>query len=202
MTRLYARRGVLLGGYRTLGSFDKCPFRFWLAVNVSQRSTSIVHSSNRPGHRSSGQHGRQLIVFLVSVTLSRTSDGLDCTKVYHRSPLKLVSATTPQLPLGCSANRVFQGLSPFMSFYWRGSLIPPLLLSSRGDWGTHSDMLVSMYVGVFFALNAALSSTAGALPFLLYRNNDNPGVFSISNRSIFSYSFYFIEKEYRVYGFG
>ena len=48
MTRLYARRGVLLGGYRTLGSFDKCPFRFWLAVNVvnvSQRSTFNVNRS-------------------------------------------------------------------------------------------------------------------------------------------------------------
>lgn len=56
-------------------------------------------------------------------------------------------------------------------------------------------MLVSMCVGVFFARNAALSSTAGALPLLLYRNNDNPVGFSISDRSIFPYSFYFIEKE-------
>ena len=63
-------------------------------------------------------------------------------------------------------------------------------------------MLVSMYVGVFFARNAALSSTAGALPLLLYRNNDNPVGFSISDRSIFPYSFYFTEKENRVYGFG
>ena len=63
-------------------------------------------------------------------------------------------------------------------------------------------MLFSMYVGVFFARNAALSSTAGALPLLLYRNNDNPVGFSISDRSIFPYSLYFTEKENRVYGFG
>lgn len=58
--------------------FDECPFRIWLAVSGQGQS------SNRAGHRSSDQSW-QAIVFLVSVALSRTSDGLDRTKHVPKS---------------------------------------------------------------------------------------------------------------------
>ena len=141
-TRLYARRGVLFRGYRTIGSFDKCPLRFWLAVNC-QRCKRSRSSSNRPGHRSSGP-AWQVSVFLVSVTLSRTSDGLDRTKRYAMEvPKSLCLRLRLNSPWGAPPFVSFKHSALFCGSTWRRSLIPPPAPIKTAEIGGHIPACVS-----------------------------------------------------------